>query len=117
MELKQAKKILELLADGINPATGEPLEEYDSCNQVDVVRALHIVLRHYNAPNENTKKAPAENAGKPWTSEDDEILCRMFDTGCSTQDMCNHFQRSKGGIAARLVRIGKINSRDELQCR
>ena len=117
MELKQAKKILELLADGINPATGEPLEEYDSCNQVDVVRALHIVLRHCNAPNENTKKAPAENAGKPWTAEDDEILCRMFDTGCSTQDMCNHFQRSSGGIAARLVRIGKINSRDEFRYR
>ena len=117
MELKQAKKILDLLADGINPTTGEPLEEYDSCNQVEVVRALHIVLRHCNAPNENTKKAPAENAGKPWTSEDDEILCRMFDTGCSTQDMCNHFQRSRGGIAARLVRFGKINSRDELQCR
>ena len=113
MELKQAKKILELLADGINPATGEPLEEYDSCNQVDVVRALHIVLKHLNKPSENPKKSSAGNAGKPWTAEDDEILGRMFDTGCSTQEMCNHFQRSKGGITARLVRIGKIDSREE----
>ena len=115
MELKQAKKILKLLADGINPATGEPLEEYDSCNQVEVVRALHIVLRHCNTPNENIKNSSPENAGKPWTAEDEESLCRMFDTGCSTQDMCNHFQRSQGAIAARLVRLGKISDRYELR--
>ena len=114
MDLEQAKKILETLADGINPITGEVLRKEDICNQVDVVRALHIALRHLDVP-KKSRKPNAENAGKPWTPEDDDILCRMFDTGCSPQDMCNHFQRSNGSIAARLVKLGKINFRDELK--
>lgn len=114
MDLEYAKKILETLADGVNPVTGEVLDNNDSCNQVEVVRALNIVLRNLDAPSKKSKKPNAENAGKPWTTEDDDILCRMFDTGCSTQDMCNHFQRSNGSIAARLVKLGKINFRDEL---
>lgn len=114
MNLEQAKRILEALADGINPVTGEILSKEDSCNQVDVVRALHIVLKHLDTPSKKSKKSNAENAGKPWSPEDDDILCRMFETGCSTQDMCNHFQRSNGSIAARLVKLGKINFRDEL---
>ena len=114
MDLEQAKNILETLADGINPITGETLRKEDSCNQVDVVRALHIALRHLDVP-KKSRKPNAENTGKPWTTADDDILCRMFDTGCSPQDMCNHFQRSNGSIAARLVKLGKINFRDELK--
>ena len=115
MDILRAKEILEGLADGVNPLTGEELSVRDSCNQVEVVRALHTVLRYLEIPHDKVKITQPENVGKPWTSEDDEILCRMFDTGCSTQDMCNHFLRSRGGIAARLVRLGKINSRDELR--
>ena len=113
MDLEYAKKILEALADGVNPVTGEILSKEDSCNQVEILRALHVVLRHLDTPNKKVKKPNAENAGKPWTAEDDDALCRMFVTGCSVQDICNHFQRSRGGIAARLVKLGKINSRDE----
>ena len=56
-----------------------------------------------------------ENAGKPWTEEDEEILSRMFDTGCTKKEICNHFQRSQGAIAARLVRLGKIRDRYEFR--
>ena len=44
MDIQKAKEILSILADGINPITGEALATYDSCNQADVVRALHSVL-------------------------------------------------------------------------
>lgn len=115
MDLEYAKKILETLADGINPVTGEVLSKEDSCNQVEVVRTLHIALRHLDTPSKKAKKPNAENAGKPWTAEDDGVLCRMFESGCSAQDMCNHFQRSHGSIAARLVKLGKINFRDKFE--
>ena len=39
MDVVRAKEILETLADGVNPMTGEILPEWDSCNQADVVRA------------------------------------------------------------------------------
>ena len=43
MEVETAKKLLTVLANGINPITGEVLPETDSCNQVEIVRALYTV--------------------------------------------------------------------------
>ena len=117
MDIIRAKEILEMLADGVNPMTGEVLPYSDSCNQVEVVRAIHAVLKHIAVEPEKPKRPMPENAGKPWTKDDEEILCRMFDTGCTEKEICNHFQRSSGAIAARLVRLGKIEARDEFRNR
>ena len=115
MDIIRAKEILESLADGVNPMTGELLPERDSCNQVEIVRALHTVLKSLESAQEKTKKPQPENAGKPWAKEDEEILCQMFETGCSSKEICNHFGRTKGAIAARLVRLGKIGERADLK--
>ena len=45
MELKRAIDLVTTLADGVNPITGEILAENDSCNQLEVVRALNLLLR------------------------------------------------------------------------
>ena len=115
MDIIRAKEILEILADGVNPLTGEVLPDSDSCNQVEVVRAIHAVLKHIDLEPEKPKRPQPENAGKPWTEEDEEILSRMFDTGCTKKEICNHFQRSQWAIAARLVRLGKIRDRYEFR--
>ena len=117
MDIIRAKEILEILADGVNPLTGEVLPDSDSCNQVEVVRAIHAVLKYIDLEPEKPKRPQPENAGKPWTQEDEEILCRMFDTGCPGEAICNHFQRSHGAIAAKLVKLGKIRERREFQLR
>lgn len=44
MDLERAKELLWSLADGVNPLTGEVLCNQDSCNQVEIVRALYSVL-------------------------------------------------------------------------
>lgn len=108
MDITRAKEILELLADGVNPLTGEVLSANDSCNQVEVVRALHAVLKHMSSI---PKAHPAENAGKPWSPEDEETLCKMYDSRCTIKEMCNRFGRTKGSITARLVHLGKITKR------
>lgn len=56
-----------------------------------------------------------ENTGKPWTPELDQKLCDMFDSGASAKEMCEYFKRSRGGIAARLVRLEKIENRTDLK--
>ena len=115
MDVERAKELLTILADGVNPLTGELLADDDSCNQIEIVRALNTVLRKLDyQPNRAIKPLP-ENAGKPWTKEDEEILCRMFDAGCSRKEICNHFKRTVGAIAARLVKLGKITERDEFR--
>ncbi|MBQ7094471.1 MAG: hypothetical protein IJN84_08145 [Clostridia bacterium] len=110
MDIIRAKELIETLAGGVNPITGEVLAESDSCNQIEIVRALHTLLRYLD---ENTKpKRPLpENAGKPWTKADEEKLCEMFDNGASKSEICAYFKRTKGSISARLVRLGKITDR------
>lgn len=109
MDIYRAKEIIEGLADGVNPLTGEVLPLEDSCNQPDVVRALHAIL---SVLPEKTQKVQPENAGKPWTNEDDRILTAMYDEGKTRKEICEYFKRSTGGIASRLVRLGKIPDRD-----
>ena len=87
MDIIRAKEILEILADGVNPMTGEVLPGSDSCNQVEVVRAIHAVLKHIDLEPEKPKRPQPENAGKPWTEEDEEVLSRMFDTGCTRKEI------------------------------
>ena len=115
MNLELAKEILNQLADGVNPLTGEELADEDSCNQMEVVRALHIVLRALDSKTQRSGKSLPENAGKPWTKDDEQMLCRMFYSGCTRKEICTYFKRSSGGIAARLVKLGKISERDEFQ--
>ena len=115
MNIEEATKILTTLADGINPITGEILPTEDSCNQVEVVRALNMVLRVLTTPREKTSKSTAENAGKPWSREDDEMLREMFHKNYSRKDICNYFGRSIGSITARLVRLGEIENRDDFR--
>lgn len=112
MDILRAKEILEGLADGVNPLTGEILPPEDSCNQADVVRALHTILASLS---EKKLKQQPENAGKPWTDEDDRILITMYDEGKPRKQMCEFFMRSTGAITARLVRLGKIPSRDSIE--
>lgn len=115
MDALYAKQILQSLADGVNPATGEVLAREDSCNEPEVIRALHWVLQELEKAEKPAKPAPRpgrENAGKSWTEEDEKMLCIMFDRGDSKKDICNYFKRSERGISARLVKLGKIISRD-----
>ncbi len=71
MELKQAREIVKTLADGIHPVTGEILPAEDSCNQPEVIRALHAVLDAIPGDGEINPckpKKPAENGRRRMTS-------------------------------------------------
>ena len=105
MDTKQAKELLTILSDGIDPLTGEVLPDDHLCRKLEIVCALKCLLADSSAkPN---VKQP-DNAGKPWTSESDAELCRLFDAGMSRKEICAHFKRSSGAITSRLARLGKI---------
>lgn len=112
MELQRAREILETLAEGIDPLTGEVLPADDLCNQGEIVRALYCVLKAV----QDQPKTQKENAGKPWTAHEEAALCRMFDAGAAKREICAELKRTEGAVAARLVRLGKIRDRKEL-CR
>lgn len=113
MEIQRAKELLYILADGINPLTGEILPDYDSCNQVDIVRALHAVLMELEKQPQKVQKNQPENAGKPCTSDEDTQLLHEYRSGTKTSELAKLHKRTKGSIVARLVKLGEINERSE----
>ena len=108
MDIIREIELLTMLADVVNPLTGEVLSDEDSCNQVEIVRALNTVLKELDRENKVRKEPLPENAGKAWSAEDDETLARMFDSGAARKDICDYFKRTSGAITSRLVRLGKI---------
>ena len=53
-----------------------------------------------------------ENAGKAWTTEEEQQLVKMYNNGYSNKKMCDTFKRTEVALAARLVQLGIIESRD-----
>ena len=53
-----------------------------------------------------------ENAGKAWTVKEEQLLIKMYNSGVSKKEMCNAFKRTEVALAARLVLLGIIESRD-----
>jgi len=113
MEKAAAVKIIQQLADGIDPQTGKTFHADSPYQQPDTVRALFMALQALDerpapkarpAANEN---AP-QNSGKPWSDEEDHALAAAFDAGKKIPELATSHQRSRFAIEARLGKLGKI---------
>lgn len=72
MDVHRAKELLTVLADGVDPLTGEVLPEDHVCNKGEIVRALHCAVEEFS---HRRKKPLPENNRKPWTEKlDDELM-------------------------------------------
>lgn len=109
MDINRAKEIVSALAEGIDPTTGELLDNDNVCNKGEVVRAFYAILE---AIDKKPKKKLPENAGKRWTDEDEDLLKQLYQNGTSKVEICKRLKRSVTGIAARLVHLGVIDNRD-----
>lgn len=78
MDIQRAKELLTVLAEGVDPLTGEVLPDDHVCNKGEIVRALNCAVEELSR---RRKKPLPENNGKPWTEELDDELCRLFDGG------------------------------------
>jgi len=116
MEQSEALEIIKLLSEGIDPETGEVLEEDSVYNKPQIIRALFIAVSALERVHkiENKKSALPVNAGKPWATEEDDKLIKAFDRGKSISALSQSHSRTKGAISARLVRLGKISERKEV---
>ena len=112
MDIERAKEILTILSDGINPITGEVLPYTDSCNQADVVRAIHSVITEINNLSKKAKKVP-ENSGKLWTKDEEIKLVFEYRNGYKVYELAKKHGRTSGSIRSRLIKLGEIS--DQLE--
>ena len=109
MDITRAREIIGALAEGIDPTTGEVLPNDHVCNKGEVVRALYVALDTMTA---KPKRNQPENAGKPWTPEDEHLLREMYVSGTPKKEICQTLKRTVTSVAARLVHMGLIDNRD-----
>lgn len=79
MYASYAEEIINALANGINPITGEILPSDNVCNEPDVIRALYTAAELLKKQAEKEQRTKPANAGKRWTAEEDGLLAEMFD--------------------------------------
>ncbi|PKM36750.1 MAG: hypothetical protein CVV06_09435 [Gammaproteobacteria bacterium HGW-Gammaproteobacteria-10] len=109
----EAKKIIDALANGIDPETGEILSEQSTFNRPQVIRALFVAIKALDSAAkraERTKSLP-DNAGRSWSEKEDQELLTLFDSRVPIKDIAQKHGRTQGAIAARLVRLGRIKDR------
>ena len=103
MDITRAKEIVRILADGIDPITGEIFPEDSVYNSPEVIRALFTLLEKAN---EVSAKDPLYNAGKPWTEAEDKKLRDEFLSKVRISDIAKEHGRSYGAIESRLDHLG-----------
>ncbi len=110
MTPQEAKTILDFLADGVNPETGEVLSGQDIYNQPRIIRALFLASSalEVRTRKELKKKGLPANAGRPWSEEEDNRLLAAYDGGQSMAELVAAHGRTRGAISSRLVKLGRL---------
>lgn len=113
MELQIARQIIDTLAQGIHPVTGEAMPDDSPYNAPPVIRALHTVSRALeggdeaaDAPRKSRTQPP--NAGKPWSAQEDAALETAFDAGILPKQVAQELGRTPFAVEQRLIRLGKV---------
>ena len=116
MEKEQTLRILNALANGVHPATGEKFAADGPYQHPDTVRALFEAMRAVEGaaaatPAADRKSAfPQSGAGSRWSTEEEERLAGGFDAGRTVDELARAHDRSRAAIEARLVRLGKMDA-------
>jgi hypothetical protein len=113
MEQAAALKIIQQLANGTDPHTGEIFRADSPYQHPDTVRALFVALRALEgqpAPKQSAagNAAKPQKSGKPWSDDEDKALATAFDAGKRIPELAVQYQRSNFAIEARLAKLGKI---------
>ena len=110
METKNALKIIEALADGVDPFSGEVFADESLYQQPEIIRALFTAKEALETTlkREIRKKALPERAGKPWDEQENSRLIKDYEQGIPIKELAAAHKRTKGSITSRLVKNGKL---------
>lgn len=106
----EAKQVIEVLAGGIDPATGEVLADDNPLSNPHVIRALFLAAKALElmAAKVTRSAATPGNAGKAWSDEEDQRLVAAFDAHTPVAALARAHERTVGAITSRLIRLGRL---------
>jgi len=106
MKNAQAKSVLELLLNGVDPVTGECLDDDHVCAQPLVMRALHCAVEALSDAPRMEKTRKGRPANRPWTEEDDAQVCTLHEQGYAPEQICALIDRRPRGLRRRMEYLG-----------
>jgi hypothetical protein len=111
MDRAEAAWIIDALANGRDPYTGDPLPAEGPLSNPDTTKALRAASAalQRRLPRERVRELP-EKAGEAWDPQEEEMLVREFDAGQSMKSIALTHGRTRGAIKARLIRLGRIQA-------
>jgi hypothetical protein len=115
MEREHVLKILNALANGVHPMTGEVFAADSPYQHPDTVRALFETLRAMEGSRQRSAVSDRKMAEMPantfvrWTSSEEDRLSAGFDAGKNSLELAKLHNRSRAAIEARLLKLGKID--------
>lgn len=109
----EAQPIIEALAKGIDPDTGELLPKEGVFNSPQVIRALFEAVKALQATQKKAdrNKSLPSNAGKPWSEDEDKKLVSSFDAGKNVNEIASIHGRTVVAVESRLVLVGRVADR------
>ena len=111
VQQRESARVLQLLAQGLDPQTQSRLEEGAVLQDLSVVRALFRgaeALRIMSSARSGRESSAKTRAGKPWSAQEDLRLRHSFEAGSSVSTLATTHERTRGSIRARLRRLGLI---------
>ncbi|RZJ25576.1 MAG: hypothetical protein EOO54_05855 [Haliea sp.] len=110
MELQSARQIIDTLAQGIHPVTGEMMPDDSPYNAPPVIRALFAVAQALESTPRRRPAGPP-NAGKPWAPADDAQLEAVFAGSGDLKEAAQSLGRTRWAVESRLVKLGRLAPR------
>ena len=115
MEIRKAQRVVEILAQGVDPTTGETFASDSPYNEPQVIRALftvHEFVRRARKPpmsadekrRENLDLGRPGNHGLPWTVDARSQVAMGFENGKTIEELATTLERTQGAIRAELIR-------------
>ncbi|MRX78933.1 hypothetical protein GJU39_22980 [Pedobacter petrophilus] len=92
-------EILQALAAGTDPMTGEVFPAYSPYNHPEIIRALFITINQLEAI------AEKGNKGLAWNKQEDALLTQRFNEGIKITQLAKLHSRTYGAIKARLIKL------------
>lgn len=112
MERTQVIRVLECVANGINPQTGDALDGVFATPVV--IRALFTAVEMIKttAEEQQSRRKIVGGAGTRWSSEEDVALTIEYDEGMSILDIASKHSRTPTAITMRLIKLGRVPAPD-----
>ena len=98
---------IDALINGVDPITGEILEEDHLINE-DIVKALLLTAQTAITKRQERENSKKPSAGARWTDEEDQQLVEEYRNKMPIKEIAEKHERSESSIRSRIIKLALV---------